>query len=254
MKLCPQRRIDLFDLREIKLSHLRLVRNRQRPYKDRAVPALSPAAASIAPAANAASRSRTRILRLSSSFKYLVTRAAANAFSSAAFRSPNSRSFSTLMTPCSNFALIKPLPTDPSQKALGISAAGSRFSTPSRENRACRGPLPRGSCAHARRTPQLWSGRRGSNPRPTAWKAVTLPLSYSRSASNPLDPSPKTLGISAAGSRFAHARKTPQVTPAQPQRLKPLEYVGLRGTAKAVPYHKPQPNSPRNLVTILWSR
>ena len=28
-----------------------------------------------------------------------------------------------------------------------------------------------------------WSGRRGSNPRPTAWKAVTLPLSYSRSRS-----------------------------------------------------------------------
>ena len=27
-----------------------------------------------------------------------------------------------------------------------------------------------------------WSGRRGSNPRPTAWKAVTLPLSYSRLA------------------------------------------------------------------------
>ncbi len=27
-----------------------------------------------------------------------------------------------------------------------------------------------------------WSGRRGSNPRPTAWEAVTLPLSYSRSA------------------------------------------------------------------------
>jgi hypothetical protein len=27
---------------------------------------------------------------------------------------------------------------------------------------------------------QKWSGRRGSNPRPTAWKAVTLPLSYSR--------------------------------------------------------------------------
>jgi hypothetical protein len=30
---------------------------------------------------------------------------------------------------------------------------------------------------HAR---EGWSGRRGSNPRPTAWKAVTLPLSYSR--------------------------------------------------------------------------
>ena len=28
-----------------------------------------------------------------------------------------------------------------------------------------------------------WSGRRGSNPQPTAWKAVTLPLSYSRQKS-----------------------------------------------------------------------
>src|SRR5579864_2497100 len=27
---------------------------------------------------------------------------------------------------------------------------------------------------------QHWSGRRESNPQPTAWKAVTLPLSYSR--------------------------------------------------------------------------
>ena len=31
-----------------------------------------------------------------------------------------------------------------------------------------------------------WSGRRGSNPRPTAWKAVTLPLSYSRLRARPL--------------------------------------------------------------------
>src|SRR5208282_1297340 len=31
-------------------------------------------------------------------------------------------------------------------------------------------------------TSGLWSGRRESNPRPTAWKAVTLPLSYSRHA------------------------------------------------------------------------
>jgi hypothetical protein len=30
------------------------------------------------------------------------------------------------------------------------------------------------------RASEGWSGRRGSNPRPTAWKAVTLPLSYSR--------------------------------------------------------------------------
>jgi hypothetical protein len=26
----------------------------------------------------------------------------------------------------------------------------------------------------------FWSGRRGSNPQPTAWEAATLPLSYSR--------------------------------------------------------------------------
>jgi hypothetical protein len=30
------------------------------------------------------------------------------------------------------------------------------------------------------RTGQNWSGRRGSNPQPTAWEAATLPLSYSR--------------------------------------------------------------------------
>jgi hypothetical protein len=34
-----------------------------------------------------------------------------------------------------------------------------------------------------------WSGRRGSNPRPTAWKAVTLPLSYSRLRGSPPDAS-----------------------------------------------------------------
>jgi hypothetical protein len=33
-------------------------------------------------------------------------------------------------------------------------------------------------------TPDAWSGRRESDPRPTAWKAVTLPLSYSRPESN----------------------------------------------------------------------
>src|ERR1019366_2126810 len=35
-----------------------------------------------------------------------------------------------------------------------------------------------------------WSGRRDSNPRPTAWKAVTLPLSYSRDR-NPWKWSPR---------------------------------------------------------------
>jgi hypothetical protein len=30
----------------------------------------------------------------------------------------------------------------------------------------------------------IWSGRRGSNPQPTAWEAATLPLSYSRFVRN----------------------------------------------------------------------
>ncbi len=36
------------------------------------------------------------------------------------------------------------------------------------------------AAARHRPSSEGWSGRRGSNPRPTAWKAVTLPLSYSR--------------------------------------------------------------------------
>src|ERR1017187_4633662 len=35
-------------------------------------------------------------------------------------------------------------------------------------------------CSTNGATPAWWSGRRESDPRPTAWKAVTLPLSYSR--------------------------------------------------------------------------
>jgi hypothetical protein len=43
---------------------------------------------------------------------------------------------------------------------------------------------------------EIWSGRRGSNPQPTAWEAATLPLSYSRLSQNytcgidPLKPKP----------------------------------------------------------------
>ena len=61
-----------------------------------------------------------------------------------------------------------------------------RLGRAARHNRACR--VPR-LATSAERLPtdrlavdelEGWSGRRGSNPRPTAWKAVTLPLSYSR--------------------------------------------------------------------------
>jgi hypothetical protein len=49
---------------------------------------------------------------------------------------------------------------------------------------ALRGQASRGSPTVAHpvlcKRERSWSGRRGSNPRPTAWKAVTLPLSYSR--------------------------------------------------------------------------
>jgi hypothetical protein len=48
--------------------------------------------------------------------------------------------------------------------------------------RATRSSRPRG------RVSERWSGRRGSNPRPTAWKAVTLPLSYSRLRASHLSP------------------------------------------------------------------
>src|SRR5207244_12496005 len=36
--------------------------------------------------------------------------------------------------------------------------------------------------SNARNVAMHWSGRRESNPQPTAWKAVTLPLSYSRAS------------------------------------------------------------------------
>ena len=45
---------------------------------------------------------------------------------------------------------------------------------------------------------ESWSGRRGSNPRPTAWKAVTLPLSYSRLRALPVAPLGAAVGKSAS--------------------------------------------------------
>ena len=49
------------------------------------------------------------------------------------------------------------------------------------------------------RASEGWSGRRGSNPRPTAWKAVTLPLSYSRLRARPLRP------LARSGGQARHA-------------------------------------------------
>ncbi len=60
----------------------------------------------------------------------------------------------------------------------------------------------------------MWSGRRGSNPRPTAWKAVTLPLSYSRDSRVPKYRPPSRRAFAATRRRVSlrrHAR------PAEPK-------------------------------------
>ena len=72
--------------------------------------------------------------------------------------------------------------------AVGADTSGQLATPlPAATGLRCRHLAPRsvatamaGLSAVARGASEGWSGRRGSNPRPTAWKAVTLPLSYSR--------------------------------------------------------------------------
>ena len=64
--------------------------------------------------------------------------------------------------------------------------------------------LPRRS-SPAKPASEVWSGRRGSNPRPTAWKAVTLPLSYSRLRA-------RLLRRSRTAARQAPPRRANQIT------------------------------------------
>jgi hypothetical protein len=76
--------------------------------------------------------------------------------------------------------------------------------------------------------PTAWSGRRGSNPRPTAWKAVTLPLSYSRLRARRLT-CPRTLATSRCGGK---ARRTlPSALLLQPR--------GADVLTPACPVHSP---------------
>ena len=134
MKPRPQRRINLFDLGQVKLPHLRLIGNRQR---------FDTTLAPIPPCSRLPRRSRSppeshphrerESCDSSATFRYFTIRSLAKTRSMAAFSSPNSARFTTLIVACSKLIAFK-----------------------------------------------LWSGRRESNPRPTAWKAVTLPLSYSR--------------------------------------------------------------------------
>ena len=89
------------------------------------------------------------------------------------------------------------------QKALGSAWSGSARccvlsgGAPSHRSYRCTMLHPSGS---ARRTQTSWSGRRDSNPRPSAWKAETLPLSYSRLESS-LSPSPSCSAAQAHGGR-----------------------------------------------------
>src|SRR5262249_32075845 len=87
-------------------------------------------------------------------------------------------------------ALTSSLRVKPLERETGIEPAGfiSRApqrsaAPPSRSVRAPRRSLhahPQFPALTSSYASKPWSGRRESNPRPTAWKAVTLPLSYSR--------------------------------------------------------------------------
>ena len=86
--------------------------------------------------------------------------------------------------------------------AAGALRGASEALPPVLAGAVARHPKPRAKRALG----EGWSGRRGSNPRPTAWKAVTLPLSYSRLRARPLRP-------------FALRRASP--LPHSPQRALP---------------------------------
>ena len=96
--------------------------------------------------------------------------------------------------PSRRSSLLQRTPPKAAQTKRRRPRAGDRFKTASAKGDGIRWPrrtFRAHSARNARRTPNpvsrstptlraAWSGRRDSNPRPTAWKAVTLPLSYSR--------------------------------------------------------------------------
>ena len=85
--------------------------------------------------------------------------------------------------PQTNSSSLTPAPRSPPERSGALGAPASDGERGSGETKS---------------PGKYWSGRRGSNPRPTAWKAVTLPLSYSRLRAAPL----RHCGASAGQARF----------------------------------------------------
>src|SRR5262249_20124229 len=72
--------------------------------------------------------------------------------------------------------------------------------------------------------PQQWSGKRDSNPRPPAWKAGALPLSYSRVSGRP---APAHVRVAVRLRSLSLLRATPERTPAFAPPLVPRQRPGL---------------------------
>lgn len=95
----------------------------------------------------------------------------------------------------------------------------------------------------------LWSGRRGSNPRQTAWEAATLPLSYARSG---------RLGIVAVTRRAEEELRTGGRRFATPVHSRSRPIRRPRTTAFAPPYERrAHPRPPfrgiRSPAAAFWS-
>ena len=86
---------------------------------------------------------------------------------------------------CNHFNLLRPShPFAPFARQASLEQAFILLWNSMDSMKFCvRLPVNAALVVHRDEQRKTWSGRRGSNPQPTAWEAATLPLSYSRSAS-----------------------------------------------------------------------
>ena len=142
MNLCRSVDVDVFQLRQIKLPHLRLIRNRQRLIQ---LPCASNPALRLS-AYSIFQHSGRTAPRQTPEREFLCGPTASGTAPPFRARTPAPLRLAASQTPAAFSILIA----------------------------ACSNP----TVIYLNQI--FWSGRRESNPRPTAWKAVTLPLSYSR--------------------------------------------------------------------------